>query len=318
MRFNFLLITVSFLFCRQGFAQISDRQNHETMADQVNINSLMISFDYATNTNVMGNFNAITKQPSLSPSLTYFSKWGADASALLYFVDNSDDSLENWAAELDLILGCTFKPTNHLTVYPSYSHFFHSSNSNSLKSMFSDDIRLDVDYNYKFFNIGISAGYYMGHQNAFYTSVHNYYDITFDRFLFHKASLSMQPGVDANFGSYEYLNIYYLNELRKDPLFYFYLLSYPAIRRYVMAEMYRHPGMTKEEILDDYLQDKAQDSFKLTSVSINLPVYYMIGNFGINLGLYFIIPVGQPDYMSDETQFFFDIGVTYNFMFEGK
>jgi hypothetical protein len=128
----------------------------------------------------------------------------------------------------------------------------------------------------------------------------------------------IQPGFDLNFGSYEYLNLYYLDELRKDPLFYYYLLSYPAIRRYVFRELIRNPGKTKEEILDDYLSEQAGDSFKLTSICLNLPLYYMIGDFWINLGFYFIIPFGQPDYMSDETQFFFDVGVTYNFMLGGR
>ena len=318
MKFEVLAIIIAFFTCAQGIAQVSDRQSLEKPINPAHINSLMLSADYTTNTNIMGFFNPETKQPSFSPALSFFSKWGADASALVYFIGNSDDSLEHYTSELDLMLGYNFKPAKHLTIYPSYSHFFHSSNSNSLKSIFSDDFRVDVDYNYKFLNIGVSAGYYLGRQNAFYTTVYNYYDIMVDRFLSRKGTLNIQPGVDANFGSYEYLNLYYLDELRKDPLFYFYLLSYPAIRRYVLAEMLKNPGSTKEEILDEYLMAQAQDNFKLTSVSLYLPLYYMIGDFGINLGLYFIIPLGQPDYMSDETQFFFDAGVTYNFMIRGR
>ncbi len=318
MRYIIIMLLTVLFFGESGLAQISGLQSQEKSKNPFSTNSLMFSADYVTNTNVMGNFNPETRQPSFSPSLYFFSKWGMDISATGYFVGNSDDSLDHYTSELDLMLGFTWQPADGFTVYPSYTHFFHSGNSNTLKSIFSDDIRLDADYNYRFFNLGFSAGLYLGKKHTFYTSVHNYYDIKFDRFLFPKGTLSIQPGVDANFGSYEYLNLYYLDELRKEPYLYLYLLSYPAIRRYVIAEMMRDPDLTKEEILDDFLLDKAQDEFKLTSVSINLPFFYMIGDFGINLGLYLMIPVGQPDYMSDEAQFFFDIGVTYNLEFGRK
>jgi hypothetical protein len=163
--------------------------------------------------------------------------------------------------------------------------------------------------------LGASAGYFLGDQNAFYLALHNYYTVDFDKFLFRRGWLSIQPGIDANFGSYEYLNLYYLERLSEDPLFYTYLLSYPAIRRYVWYEKMQHPGMTTQEILDNYLMDIAQDNFKLTSLGINLPAYFMLGNFGMNLGLTIIIPFGQPDYMSDEVQLFINVGLSYNLMF---
>lgn len=277
--------------------------------------SLMFSFDYASNTNLMGNFNAVTRQPSLSPALSFFSKWGPDISVLGYFVDNSDDSLEHFTSELDLMLGYSIKPVEKLTLYPSYSHYFYSKNSNSLKSMFSDEIRMDIDYTEKFFSLGASTGYFLGEQHAFYLTLRNYYTVDFDQFLFREGWLSIQPGIDANFGSYEYLNLYYLEKLSEDPWFYTYLLSYPVIRRYVWYEKMQNPGMTTREILDNYLMDIAQDNFKLTSLSINLPAYFMLGKFGINLGLTIIIPFGQPDYMSDDVQLFVDVGLSYSLMF---
>jgi hypothetical protein len=78
----------------------------------------------------------------------------------------------------------------------------------------------------------------------------------------------------------------------------------------------RHPALTYKEILDNYLEEKAQDNFKLTTVGINLPVYFMMGSFGMNFGLYAQIPIGQPDYMTDDVQFFFDISLTYDLMFK--
>lgn len=311
MRFRFLPVLTGLFFLTEAFSQTSTRKEH----DQDNYNALMFSFDFASNTNVLGNFNAETRQPSISPSVIFFSKWGFDLSAIGNFIDNSDDSLQHFSSELDLMLGYTYKPHKNITIYPTYAHYFYSENSNALKSLFSDDIRADIDYNYKFFDLGISAGYYIGKMNAFYASAHNYYRINFMKFLSRNGLLSIQPGIDANFGSYEYLNLYYVNELRQDPSVYTYLLSYPAIRRYVYYEKTRYPGLTYKEILDAYLEDTAQDNFKLTSVSLSLPVYYMNGNFGINLGLFAFIPINQPDYLSEDVQFYFDIGLTYNLEF---
>jgi hypothetical protein len=316
MKRCFLLMSSILFFPVSGISQSADRQIQDRVSGTIDFNTLMFSADYASNTNVMGIFSLETKQPSISPSLAYFSKWGADFTVMGYFVDNSDDSLENFTSELDLMLGYTLHPTEYLSIYPSYAHYFYSSNSNSLKSMFTDEFRLDVDYNKKVLNIGASAGYYLGKHNAFYAALHNYYRIDVNNFLFRNATLCIQPGFDLNFGSYEYLNQYYLDELREDPYFYAYLLSFPTVRRYVYIEMRQNPDLSYQEILDQYLEEQAEDSFKLTSISINLPVYFFIGNFGINLGLYAMIPFSQPDYMTDDVQFFFNVGLTYNLLFK--
>ena len=129
--------------------------------------------------------------------------------------------------------------------------------------------------------------------------------------------LSLQPGVDLNFGDFEYLNLYYLNKLEDNRAFLYYLLLNPTIRRYVYQERQKNPSLSREEILTDYLETKAQDQIKLTSVGISLPVSYMIGNFSLNAGLYAYIPVNQPDYLGNEVQYFFDVGITY-LLFTGK
>jgi hypothetical protein len=315
MIFRLCGIISGIFFLTPLFSQSPDLQFQGRTGSSYIFNTLMFSVDYNSNTNVMGMFNATTRQPSYSPSATFFSKWGLDFSVMGYFLDNSDDSLENFTSELDLWLGYNIKPTDNLTIYPSYAHYFYSDNSNSLKSIFSDDFQLDVDYQYRFINLGVSAGYFLGKQDVFYAALHNDYQIDVNRFLFRNVSLTLQPGWDANFGSYEYLNRYYLDELREEPYFYAYLLSFPAIRRYVYHELRTNPDLTYKEVLDTYLDEQAQDNFKLTSLSINLPVYLIWGNFGLNLGLYALIPFGQPDYLVDDTQFFINIGLIYNLTF---
>lgn len=305
-----LLLMVQALSQPSGSKPMQNQKNHLYHA-------CIFSFDYASNSNVLGIVSTETRQPSFSPSIAYLSPWGADLSLQGSIIGNSDDSLENYTSELDLVLGYTIKPFKNLTLYPSYTHYFYSSNSGALNSMFTDDIRIDADYSYKFFSLGISAGYFLGKQSTFYLTTYNYYSISPERFLSRKGSLILQPGIDANFGSYEYLNLYYVDKLKENRWIYTYLLyNFPAIRRYVLHEMYKNPEQTREEVLDKYLEEKAEDNFKLTSISLNMPIYYMIGNFGINLGIYAFIPIKQPDYLTEEVQFFFNFGLSYDLTFK--
>jgi hypothetical protein len=267
-------------------------------------NTILFSIDYASNTNVLGNFNLETKQPSFSPSLVFFSRYNFDVSVLGYLTGNSDDSLEHYTSELDFIAGYLFKPFDNLSVYPCFAHFFHSRNSNSLKSIFSNDFRVDMEYNYRLIDLGVSAGYFFGNRHTFYASAYNYYKLNFDHAFFRSCQLIIQPGIDAYFSSYEYLNLFYLDQIRNNPDFYNYLRNYSR-------EKLRNPRLTYSEILDNYFEEKAEDNFKLTAFSVNLPFYYTIKSFVINLGLYLFIPVNQPDYLIDDPLFFFDIGLSY-------
>ncbi len=277
----------------------------------------LLSFDYISNSNVPGLASPDIRQPTFSPSAGFFSRWGADITIQGSFTGNSDDSLENYTSELDLILGFTIKPFKNLTLYPSYSRFAYSRNSSDLYTMFSNDFRIDVDYAYKFITLGLSSGYYQGNRSTFYTTVFNHYRIQTEKLFSPEGTLMLVPGLDLNFGDYEYLNLYYLDELRENPLFYAYLLyNYPALRRYVFLKLREDPSLTRQEVVDDYLEEQAQESIRLTSIYLYLPAYYMIGNWGVSIGLSLIIPVNQPEYLSDDVQFLFNAGVSYTLNFK--
>lgn len=273
--------------------------------------ALMFSADYASNSEVLGTFSNAAPQPSWSPSVSFLSKWGVDFSLNAYAIGNSDDSLENYTGELDLMLGYNFKPVKGLIIYPSYTRFLHTGNSNAMKSIFRNDFHLDVDYTWKFINLGVSAGYFTGQQHTFYMALHNSYQISFNRIFSKNDALSVQPGVDFNFGDYEYLNLYYLESLENNRTYLYYLMLNPVIRRYVYEERQNHPSLSREDILIAYLEDRAGDQTKLTSVGFSLPVSYMIGNFSLNVGIYAYLPVNQPDYLGSDVQFFYNIGISY-------
>jgi hypothetical protein len=318
MKFKFACflagITFSLLTWPQQAEQTRPKPKHDVPVSPGH--ALLFSADYASNTNVLGNFNTTIRQPSYSPSLSFFSKWGVDISLLGYAVNNSDDSLENFTAELDLILGYTFEPVKNLIIYPGYSHFTYSGNSNSLKSIFSDNFHLDIDYAFKYLDFGLSTGYFTGKQHTFYAQARAFAMLSFDHVIFRNGFLSLQPGIDLNFGDYEYLNLYYLDELMENTEFSNYLLLYPAIRRYVIRQKMHNPDLTKEQILESFLREKAEDTFKFTSAGFNLPISYMIGNFSLNAGIYAFIPVNQPDYLDDGIQYFVNIGLNYMLVFE--
>jgi hypothetical protein len=313
-----MIFRLAFIFTGILCSGISWSQRPEKKADRAapdptgqSYHAFMFSADYASNTNVLGNFSNFSRQPYYSPSVSFFSKWGADISLIGYAVDNSDDSLDHFTTEMDLVLGYGFEPVRNLNIYVNYSHFVYSRNSNSMKSIFSDDIHMDADYTYKFADLGVTTGYLTGQQHTFYLSLHNYYLVNFDHVLFRKGYLSLQPGIDINFGDYEYLNMYYLDELRENGNFSRYLTLNPYMRRYVYFQKLKHPEERREQILYNFLREKAKDTFKLTSASLNLPVSYTLGNFTLNLGFYVCIPVNQPDYLNNELQFFLNMGLTY-------
>jgi hypothetical protein len=315
MKYGLTVMMMTFLISFHLAGQPADSLSSLKRDSQVQ-NVLMFSVDFATNTNDPGEINSAVQQPSLSPSVAFISRWDADILVSGNFTDNSDDSLERATGELDLMFGYNLKLHKNLSLYSSYTHFLYSANTGSFKSMFNSDIRLDLDYNYRFLTLGASAGYLTGKQQSFYVTARNYYLIEVKRLFSTAVSLYFQPGLDVNFSSYEYLNLYYIDHLSQNPLFYSYLLSNsPGLRRYVLRELLKNPGISMEEVINELLEEKAQDSFSLNALNINLPLYFLIGNFGINVGLFAFIPVNQPEYLSDDMMFFLNIGVSYDLGF---
>ncbi|MBN2481619.1 MAG: hypothetical protein JXB19_07765 [Bacteroidales bacterium] len=278
-------------------------------------NFLMLSFDFVTNSDFMGRLSETVDQPAFSSTFSYIGKSGIDASLTGFMIGNSDESLEHYTSEVDIMLGYRKELFGSLTLYPAYSHFFYSKKSNDLQKIFTDELHLDADYTYKFLNLGLSPIVYLGRQRTFTLNFRNFYTINFSNVILNNSIMSIQPGVDLNFGDFEYLNRYYLDEMKENERFYEYLLLSKAIRQYAMVKKAQNPELTVYQILDQYLNEKIQDTFKLTSAVLYLPVSYLAGNFGINTGLYVFLPVKQPDYLYNEKQFFFTVGISYNLAF---
>ncbi len=289
----------------------------ENIQDQGNIKTSMLfaTFDYSSNTNTLGNFNQFVRQPSYSPSVNFFSRYGFDLGVAGVLTNNSDDSLEASTLELDVTAGYSlYLFNNRLTIYPSYSHFFYSGNTNSLKSLFSDNIQLGVTYTDNILILGNTSGYMFGEQKTFTTTFYFSLDLEKEDFLITNSMVVFQPEMDINFGDYKYLNDYYFDYFRENPRL---MLDFLTRRDYYDLWLLkrRNPDITTDEIIDYLIEKKSEDHFKATSFGIILPLYYMIGSFSVNLSTLIYFPIGMPDYLDSSAQVYFLAGVSYAFGF---
>ena len=330
MNVNKLLITfivsiliTNNLFCRDlpdsSFINLNNRlfsgykiasAEDEEITD---FSSLIFSFDYSTNTNTFGNFNNNIKQPYYSPSVSFFSKYGFDISVLPSFINNSDITSSETTSELDLMAGYNFQPVKNLSIYPGYTHIFYSKNSYSLKSVISDIAQLDLTYQLKWYTPSLSSSYLIGEKNTFYISWQNSFNIDFENVPGKDALFTLQPGFDINFSDKNYYNSILLTTD---------YLNSSVINYLVQRWLNRYPNLTEEQIKDrlyNYELRQNPDIFNvqysLTSVSLILPVYYMIGNFTFNVTLYTSIPTYQSDFSSD-VQFYLNAGISYSINFQ--
>ncbi len=230
------------------------------------------------------------------------------------FIENSDATSSETTSELDLMAGYNFQPLKNLSIYPGYTHIFYSKNSYSLKSVISDIAQLDLSYQLKWYNASLSSSYLIGKKNTFYLSVQNSFSIDFEKVPGKNALLSLQPGIDLNISDKNYYNDILLSDV--------YLNS--SVTNYIVQHwLNRFPNLTEEQIKDRLYNlelrqnpDAFNVQYALTSVSLILPVYYMIGDFSFNLTFYTSIPVYQSDFLSSDVQFYLNAGISYSIDFQ--
>ena len=282
-------------------------------ADTTRFSSLLLSFNYSSNTNTFGNFSQFVKQPFYSPSVTFISKYGFDISLMGYWIENSDDSLTGITNEYDFSLGYNFQISKKLNIYPGYSHYFHDDNSNTLKSVFDDNFSLYIYYQSKRFFNGLSANYLLGDDNAFYLSFQNSIILSKENIFFKNSNLDFQPTVDINFSTQSYYETYFWEILKSSSSYRDFFNDYPEIRRKYIILRDAYPDLTGTQILNvislDYTEKK--EEFTLSNIGVYFPVSYMVGNFIFDANMFIYFPVNQPDYLDDKVQVFFDLGITY-------
>jgi hypothetical protein len=300
MRISIILVILCFL--QSAYAQKAASER-----------TLMFSLDYISNALSQDNINGDMKQPTFSPMVAFLSDKGFEMFASAIFTGNSDDSMKNYTTSYDLGIAYSFKPLKNLTLYSGYTSSLFSEKTHRLLALFSNDLQIEANYDLRKYTLGITGGYLWGKQHTFYAMVRNHYQISVDGFLLPQSTLVIQPEIDFNFGSFDYLSKYYLKELSQYNGLYLYMIRHSSeLRHYLAREIIRNPDANVRELVDHYLEEKTDDSFHLTSISLCLPFIYNFGNWGVNAGVYMILPIDQPKYLSDEVRFFMNIGLSYS------
>lgn len=285
---------------------------------QDKFSSLDVSFDYFSNTNTFGQFNQITKQPSYSPSVSFFQKSGFNASLISNIVENSDSTLENSTYEFDFMIGYYYTFKKYFTVFPTYTRYFYSDESNSLKSSFTDNLTIDFSVDYKNSYSGISSSYLLGESNELFITAYSSYNINFEKVLFDHSFLMIQPEVNFNFGNQTYYNNYIWDNLQNDSEYRDDFLSQRGVQRLINYLQRQYPNATEDQILALLVarQTEVEDEFNLSSIGLSLPLAYMIGSFTLNTSFSTYFLVNKPDYIEEDYQTYFSIGLSYSFMWE--
>lgn len=279
----------------------------------IEYSSLFLSFNYSSNTNSFGSFSQFVKQPSYSPSVMYFSKYGFDISGTGYWIENSDDSLKHTTSELDLSVGYNIQIIKNLSIYPGYSHFFYNEKANTIKSSFSDNISLYTYYQLKKLMTGVSVNYLFGSDNTFYFTFHNSFTLSKEKVLFRNSSLYFYPGIDISFSTQQYFVNYFWESINASSSLRDFLRDNPEIRFKYYELRNSDPNLTNIEILNIISQDYTQikEEMRLSNIGIYFPVSYMAGNLIFDFILLTYFPVNQPEYFNEDIQVYFNLGISY-------
>jgi len=280
--------------------------------------TLDLAFDYFSNTNTFGQFNQITKQPSYSPSLSYFHKSGFNASIISNVVGNSDTALENPTYEYDFMVGYYYTFANYFTIFPSYIHYFYPNKTSTLLSSFTDNFSIDFSADYKNLYSGVSINYLLGNSNEWFITTYLSYTFDFESIVGNSDYLMVQPELNFNFGNQTYYSNYILDRLQSDEDYRSELLSDRTILHdyRILRELY--PDATEFELFSLLFAQYTEqnDEFNLSSIGLSFPVAYMIGNFTINASFSTYFLMNKPNYVDEDFQTYFSFGLGYSFMWK--
>lgn len=277
---------------------------------------LFISADYSSNTNTFGVTQSTIKQPNLATTVNFFSKYNFDLSYSLIVTDNADSSFTKAVPEHDISADYTFEINDKLTIYPGYTHMFHSKKSFALKSLFTDIAQTDFSYFGKIYNGSLSLNYMFGNKDMFFGTLQNALSLEKENILFKNSLLNVQFGFYLNISDNNYYNKYiYDSWTQADFISWVYenYSLFAASRIYKWIEQY---GLdyTKQQTYE-YLLEKEPDLFSrnytLTSIDFYIPVYYSIGSFSLNTTAYLSVPVSQNEFIEIDNSFSLSCGISY-------
>jgi len=335
MRPFFLCVICGFSFHFHLIATSLRKDTTENVEERYT--SVIVGSDYSTNTNTFGRFDNFAKQPSFSPYVSYLSKYGFNIGGTAYFIGNSDASGTKTTSELDLQAGYDWILGKVISISPSYTHFFYSSNSSTLKKSYNDYVQLGLNADVKWWNTSISGKYFWGEYNETILTAQTGVNITFDNFLSKGNSLQISPSIEANIsninyfryisGNFKFLRAYAtaypdatINELLGD-----LKTNNRPVVKIIAKKISTSPYLQKRLdnlsvdgnlVISDLFSSKKE--LKVSNIGLTLPVYYYFGNFTMNVVFAAYKPFNQPKLFGNEWTTYFGVGVSYTFGNQGQ
>jgi hypothetical protein len=298
----------------------------EENKDSSKYHFLMTGTDYTSNTSSLGRFSALSKQPSISGFVSFYSKNGLNMGISSMALGNSDTTASKYSYEYDLNIGYECGLGEYFTLSASYTRLFYSNNSFSLKSLHNHELTAGIGVNKGVFYARASGYYLLGEYNEWMNSAHVGFNIIFKKGIFKNNFLAISPEVNTIMGNQQYYN-----QFAYKTFWYLYGISerYPAM---TIAEFYEHREsfpirwslinnnprilknfrtLDKDLVISDLF--RASNKYNISSVNLTLPVSYNLGNFSLNLSYSVTIPMNTPEYIDNTAISYYSAGIYYSF-----
>ncbi len=333
LRINAIMIFCMFISSdiysqvRDSSAIVKNSKNEYSVSS-----SLSGGITYYSNTNYLGIYTNDIVQPSISPAISYFGKSGLIFSIIPFFINNADTTYNNEATEVDFQAGYRWDINSHLSLTPSYVHFFYSKNMDSMRSAFRDYFDLAINYQSKWFIGNLTSAYVFGSENLIIIETQTGLNISLDKLIGHYQILFIQPSVNLNFNNQYYYRRYafiYFNFLQTYEAKYpgttigdfrLYLADNPhnGWVRAIKLYLDRHPKidaaydkLKSKTLISDLF--KVNTRFNLSYIEIPFPVTWSFRNIVVKLSTSAYRPVNTPTFVDSKWNVMYNVGLNYMF-----
>ncbi len=276
-----------------------------------------ISTDFASNTNTFGITETTVKQPNFITTINFVSKQNYDLGYSNVITFNSDTSLSKPSYENDLFCGYTFNLNDKWSIYPTYTHMFHSKGSQTYIATFTDVFQGDLSYYGDSYNGSLNLEYYLGANNMFFSSFQSALGFSKDDLFLKNSVLEIQLGFYLNLSDINYYNESIYDNYKPKELISWVQTNYPELETFVKKRLPidgLETTKTKlKEIINISVPGVFKPEYKLSSFDLYLPISYNVGNFMFIFMATANVPLADTQFYKLENTFMFNAGISYAF-----
>jgi hypothetical protein len=312
----------------QSDKQIENKKANIDITD-INYSSLMLGSDYSSNTSTFGKFNGNVSQPSLSPYLSFYHKWGLFFNGIVNIIAYSDSAAIHSTYQVNLKGGYQLKLGEKFTITPSYTRYMYDDDALTISTLYSNYVEATLDYQSKYLYSSLSAGYLWGRIDEFSVDSRVGASYDWDNVLFKEDALTIQLTLAGIFNNPNYLSkvFTFLNDYAKanptatrDTLIKSMLKWRPGPVVRTIRQTLRNDPLLRWMARDYIPQDvtllnflEYNNRFTITSVITSFLVSYSIGNATLNVDYSLYRMVNQPVYASNKYYHYLTAGLSYSF-----